>query len=85
MDILKGSERMKKIINQTKFVNSTWQAPNLKRIFTRAKFPKKNSIPGAKRCGQPRCKTCPHIPETGSIKFKNADQIFEIKDEMTCI
>ena len=71
---------MKKIINQTKFVNSTWQAPNLKRILTRAKFPKNNSIPGAKRC-----KTCPHIQETGQIELKNADQIFEIKDEMTCI
>ena len=85
LDILKGSERMKKIINQTKFVNSTRQAQNLKRILTKATFPKKNSIPVAKRCGQPRCKTCPNIQETGSIKLKNADQIFEIKDEMTCI
>jgi hypothetical protein len=67
-DILKGSEKMNQILKDTKFVNSSRQAQNLKRMLTKAEF-NNAEIPGSKRCKQPRCKTCLHMQETKFMKF----------------
>ena len=46
-------------------------------------FDQNNFILGAQRCRQQRCNICTYIQETNLIKLKNADQIFEIKDQKT--
>lgn len=84
-EMLNNSERMKEAVANTRFLNSTRQPPNLKRILTRAKFSTEEEIIGAFRCGRPRCKTCPHIREASTISFNNTTQEFRIKAKMTCL
>ena len=83
-DLLTDSQNMKNVLENTKIINSTRQAPNLKKILTRAKFSTEEDTTGAIKCKKPRCKTCPHIRETPCINFNNG-QKFEIRSNMSCI
>ena len=76
---------MKEVLKTSRFLKSTRQPPNLKKILTKAKFSINEENSGVMRCRCPRCKTCPHIRETTTIKFKNVEQDFKIKTKMSCL
>ena len=75
---------MKQIIAKSKIIKSQRQAPNLKNILTSAKFSKKDNNYGSKKCGDPRCGTCPHFVETDQVNFNNSPDTFKIKGNLSC-
>ena len=68
--------------NDLKLIQSRRQAPNLKRILTKAEFSRKK--PMVSKCGKPRCECCNHILVSDHYVFKNVNYRFEIKTPMSC-
>ena len=68
--------------NELKLIHSRRQAPNLKRILTKAEFSQKKAM--VSRCGKPRCECCDHILVGDQYTFKNVNYRFEIKTPMSC-
>ena len=62
-------------------LHSRRQAPNLKRILTKAAFSEKT--PTADMCKKPRCECCKHILISDHYTFKSGYR-FELKRTMTC-
>ena len=67
--ILEQSQNLRNLINQSQIKNSRRQAPNLKRILTRARFTSENSK-SVKKCGDSRCGTCSYLEEGGEKILK---------------
>ena len=65
-----------------KLIQSRRQAPNLKRILTRAEFSRRK--PMAQRCGKPRCECCKHIYASDHYVFKKCSYRFKLKSPMSC-
>ena len=64
-------------------INSKRQAPNLKKLLTKAEFTK-NKETGVRMCNKPRCECC-HVLLLGKeYKFKNVDKKFTLKSPMSC-
>ena len=63
-------------------IQSKRQAPNLKRMLTKAQFSRK--APTITKCGDPRCLCCPHLLLAGNYVFKNTGYNFVIKTSMSC-
>lgn len=80
--ILEQSENMKKLLNQSSIINSRRQAPNLRKILSKAKFSSSNTI-SIKKCGDPRCGTCDLIQEGEGIILKSG-QILKPNAPMNC-
>ena len=80
--ILKQSPKMKNLVRESHIINSRRQAPNLKRLLTRAKFATSNSS-YVQKCGDPRCGTC-DIIEEGSMIILKSGQILRANDRMDC-
>ena len=57
-----------------------WQAHNLKRTLTRAKFTTNHTQGGSFKCIDKRCGTCQNIEETTSIKITATGEIFQIRN-----
>ena len=74
---------MKKELENTKLINGKRQAPNLKKILTKAAFTN-NQLGSIKPCGDKKCKCCNAIYESSTYTFKNANYKFELKSHMTC-
>ena len=77
---------MKKALANTKLIKSQRQPKNLKHLLTRAKFTMNNPNieTGSKKCGDPRCGTCPYMLETKKITIKATGEEFTIKSSLSC-
>ena len=91
ISLLDASPKMKKALAKYKLINSKRQPKNLKQMLTRAKFIANQANPindvdsfKVTKCQNKRCGTCPLLLETSTIKFKNTDEIFNIKTKMDC-
>ena len=89
INTLNIDNHMKKVMNDTTFIFSKKQPPNLKKLLTRAYFTSegRNDKPtGVKKCGLPRCKTCDQILETDTINLDPTGVLppFNIKTTMDC-
>ena len=80
--ILEQSPNMKNLVKESNIINSRRQAPNLKRLLTRAKY-EESSTSCVHKCGDPRCGTC-EIIEEGSTKILKSGQILRANDRMNC-
>ncbi|VDI02200.1 Hypothetical predicted protein, partial [Mytilus galloprovincialis] len=68
---LHKSERMDKVLQKKKIINSKRQSKSLKRYLTSSKFDFNETVPIVKKCTDKRCMTCPNLIEESSIYFKN--------------
>lgn len=78
---------LKEVFKTTKFINSKRQAPNLKRILTRAKFTENTTNtqgPMVKKCNKSRCLLCTDINITSNFLFHKANIDFQIRVPMDC-
>ena len=60
-----------------KVIKSKRQAPNLKRILTKAEFSQKQL--GVYKCPDKRCECCISLRLGNSYKFKNVDKTFQFE------
>ena len=60
-----------------KVIKCKRQAPNLKKILTKAKFSQKQA--GVYKCPGKRCECCASLLLRNSYTFKNVDKIFNLK------
>ena len=67
---------------ELKIIQSRHQAPNLRKILTKAELTSWN--PGATKCGDKRCECCYHLLLTDAYKFKNVYETFKLKTSMSC-
>ena len=67
---------------ELKVIQSRRQAPNLKKILTKAEFTSWN--PGVTKCGNKRCECCHHLLLSDTYKFKNVNKTFKFKTSMSC-
>ena len=67
---------------ELKVIKSRRQAPNLKKILTKAEFTSRN--PGVSKCCDKRCECCHHLLLSDAYKFKNLDKTFKLKTSMSC-
>lgn len=84
LKILQGSNKLQNMLNNTKIIMSKRQAPNLKKLLTKAKINNTLSKPTVSKCQNKRCGTCAHILEGSEIKFKAQTKPFTIKQNMSC-
>jgi hypothetical protein len=84
LGILDTSERMKKVMKDTRIIKSRRQPPNLKKMLTTAKF-SRNQMSAHKvtKCGNKRCKCCDNITESETISLENG-QTFQVRANMNC-
>ena len=84
MPLLSNDANLKRIFDKTNYVASRRQAPNLKKILTKASLEKAQG--GTKKCKDKRCKTCPYMPTTDKLEFKSNDKqkTFQLKDSFSC-
>ena len=65
-----------------KLIQSRRQAPNLKRILTKAEFSSKK--PEVRKCGDARCQCCNHLRLSDHYVFKRTGFHFQLKSSMSC-
>ena len=65
-----------------KVIKIKWQAPNLKRILTKAEFSQKQV--GVYKCPDKRCECCASLLLGNSYTFKNVDKTFNLKTYFSC-
>ena len=82
LKILENSQKGKLLLQNLKLINSKRQAPNLKKILTKAKF--SDSFTGVHKCNKTRCKTCQHIIEGQGFTFRPTGKTFYVKCQMDC-
>ena len=63
-------------------VKSKRQAPNLKKILTKAEFSQKQV--GVFKCPDKRCECCARLLLGNSYTFKNVDKTFNLKAHFSC-
>ena len=63
-------------------IQSRRQAPNLKKILTKAEFTSWN--PGVSKCGDKRYECCHHLLLSDACKFKNVNKTFKLKTSTSC-
>ena len=80
---LHNSERMDRILQKKKIVNSKRQPKNLKRILSSSKFDFCEASPSVQKCSDKRCLTCPNLIEGSTVVFSNGKQ-FTVKQTMSC-
>ena len=81
--LLKNNDGLKKLLENTKIINSKRQPHNLKKILTSAYF---GSTPqqGTNKCNKSRCELCDILIESKSFKFNNSPKPFKIKRNLNC-
>ena len=81
--ILLRDDRMKTIYKQTIFLKSKRQAPNLKKLLTKANFSDKQQQKfEVTKCRESRCRLCKHIKEESTFNFKGEN--FTVNADMSC-
>ena len=84
LPIIQNSKILKTAFKDTKLTSSKRQSPNLKQILTKAAFSQNKKLTGCvKKCGDKRCKTCPHINVTNEINMGLNQTEFHIKFPFT--
>ena len=83
---LRDSTKMRKIIDDQKWIKAFRQPPNLKNILCHSAFRQQKdheTSPKVRKWKNPRCGTCPNIEETSNISL-NSNEIakFKIKEVM---
>ena len=73
---------MKTILGKTRIIKANRQAPNLKKLLTRAKF--NNERTGVQKCSDNRCKTCPLLIEDTCYFFNETNKTIKISRSFTC-
>ena len=83
-DLLKTDEKMEKVLNNYKFINSKRQPKNLKRLLCRSNFQEKSDKKTftVTKCKDKRCGTCPYLREGNSYQFTTRK--FTVTSDMTC-
>ena len=84
LEILKHDSQMKKVLAKTTFISSKRQPPNLGKLLTRAKFTNQSTKTGSYKCQNKRCRHCPYVNETQTLKIKATGKTFYIKHFFTC-
>ena len=85
LPIVQNDQILKTAFAGTKFISSKRQSPSLKQILTKAAFSRNaHQIGGVKRCGDKRCKTCPHLNVTNKFPLGVNQTPFYIKFPFTC-
>ena len=74
MVILNNDITMTKIRNETKFIKSKRQLPNLKRLLTKSEFIENVVTPCVKKCKEPRCGLCSFIIFLSFISFSRTGE-----------
>jgi hypothetical protein len=71
-DLLKTDEKMEKVLNNYKFINSKRQPKNLKRLLCKSNFQEKSDKKTftVTKCNDRRCGTCPYLRE-GQIRINS--------------
>jgi len=83
--ILENNEKMTNILSERKITPANRQAPNLKKILTRAKFTNVTSVDhSVSKCKDKRCQTCPILIEGNSYHFIETGQNVQIRSSMSC-
>ena len=72
--ILQQSENMKELVKETHIINSRRQAPNLKKLLTKARF-SSNETKRVRKCGDLRCGTCEYIVEGDKLTLKSGKEL----------
>ena len=67
---------------EMKLIQSRRQAPNLKRILTKAEFSSKK--PAVRKCGDKKCKCCDYLLLADQYIFKKTGYCFVLKTSFTC-
>ena len=85
---LGGSTKMRRIVDDQKWIKAHRQPPNLKNILCHSAFRQQKdqeTSPKVRKCKNPRCGMCPHIEETSQISLNsNETEKFKIKEVMDC-
>ena len=85
---LRGSTKMRRIVDDQKWIKAHRQPPNLKDILCHSAFRQQKdqeTSPKVRKCKNPRCGMCPHIEETSQISLNsNETEKFKIKEVMDC-
>lgn len=84
LPILQTSNKMQGVLQNTRIIGAKRQAPNLKKMLTRAKLPQPDKSYKTSNCGDKRCKCCENIIETSSFYFQDLNLNFQIRCDMDC-
>ena len=88
VDSLNSDSRLKSLLPKLTLINSKRQAPNLKRILTRAKFTKQVKPVGVKgtvtKCIDKRCGTCSVILEGSQYRLKDSGVTLTPNEDLNC-
>jgi hypothetical protein len=84
LPVLNSSPRMKDALEDTKFINSKRQPPNLKHILVNARFIEHQGNTGSRQCGDKKCKCCNDISTVSMFNFHASGHKFYIKDDLNC-
>lgn len=79
---LETDPRCKRLMDSMEMINSRRQAPNLKKILTKAKFSSGHTE--VTQCSDRRCGTCSLIITGQSFIFKNSRKPFKVNFNMNC-
>ena len=74
---------MNSLLQKYSIIKSKRQAPNLKKLLTRAKYEESGTEAGIRKCGRPRCKLCNQILECDKYQFRSGKE-FTFKFSGTC-
>ncbi|VDI57593.1 Hypothetical predicted protein [Mytilus galloprovincialis] len=82
LPILHKSEKMKDLVDKSQLIGSRRQAPNLKKLLTRAQF-STQKVAEIQKCGDPRCGTCEML-EVGQSKTLKSGTVIKPNKSMNC-
>ncbi|VDI57978.1 Hypothetical predicted protein, partial [Mytilus galloprovincialis] len=82
LPILHKSEKMKDLVDKSQLIGSRRQAPNLKKLLTRAQF-STQKVAEIHKCGDPRCGTCEML-EVGQSKTLKSGTVIKPNKSMNC-
>ena len=86
LPILYADETMSDALQNTKFIKSKRQTPNLKKLLTRAKFKESKSnekeLCKVSKCNRPKCGLCSYLIEGSFFNFQGKK--FYVNENMTC-
>lgn len=82
IDQVRGSLRLKKVLENTKLIHSKKQPSNLGRLLCKSKYVNKDKL-GVRKCGK-NCVCCNYLMEIKEYKFLNLNSTFVINSNFNC-
>ena len=83
LEEIENKDKIKEILDTIKIIKSQRQPKNMKKILTSSTFGN-DTIQGATKCKNKRCKICDMIIEYKSYTFKNPETKFKINKNLSC-